>query len=81
MQILFIGYNKAGLILHDFVLHDFALLWLENLPTFQICAIIFGLTWFGIGNLQLYLSSVGGQQKWRLYHAISHVDRLIMLVI
>jgi len=81
MQILFNGYSKAGLILHDFILHNFALMRLKNLPTFQIYAIIFGLTWFGIGNSELYLFSVGGQQKWHLYHAISRVYGLIILVI
>ena len=65
--------NSEGLVLRYFFLSDFTLTRLENFPTIQIYATIFsltrfdtddmtifGLTQFGIHDLWLLLSCVGG---------------------
>lgn len=43
---------KAGLILCDFFVCDFALAWFENLCHFWIYATIIVLTWFGSDDRQ-----------------------------
>jgi hypothetical protein len=78
---------QAGIILHDFSLYTFVIMWLEYLQHFSnwriIFAlmwfgtqyvIIFSLTWFGIHDLWPLLSCVGGYQTvTSLLHHQSHV--------
>jgi hypothetical protein len=53
----------AGLVLCNFFLCDFAVTRLENLHHFQIYALVFSLTQFGLDKLWLHFSYVGGWQK------------------